>query len=163
MLHTRVNAFSLDKIAEISQRDLVTGLPQRRFFTDAVDREIIRAQRNERAFAICKVDVDNMKSIIDDYGKAAFTQILSDTSTVLRGFAGDNGNLCRYNNQSFAFIQPVDTESDIEVIRKMLETLLHRQLPDGDACPPYAQFRIRTTLYSPRNPCTGNDLIKKIV
>jgi two-component system, cell cycle response regulator len=157
------HAFSLEKIAEISQRDPVTGLPQRRFFTDAVDREIIKAGRNETAFVIFKIGINNMNSIIKDHGKEDAACILSDTSAVLHRFAGENDTLCRYDNHSFVFIQLVETEADIDVIRKMLETVLNRQFKGCDAIMPSADIHIRTVFYSFQNPCTGHDLIKKMI
>ena len=157
------HAVSLEKIAEISQRDPVTGLLQRRFFTDAVEREILKAGRNETAFVLCKIRINDMKNIIQDYGKAVFTCMLTDTSAVLRQFVGENKTLCRFDNHSFVFLLPVETESDSEVVRKMLETLLKRQFQVPDSIGPPADIHIRTVFYSSQHPCAGNDLIKKMV
>ncbi len=157
------HAFSLEKIAEISQQDPVTGLFQRRFFVDAVEREIIKAGRSETAFVIYKIGIDDMKSIIEAGGEEAATCILSDISAALRRFVGKNDTLCRYDNHSFAFIQPVETESDSDVIREKLEKLFRRYFNGLDSFMPSTGVSIRTVFYTPQNPCTGNDLIKKMV
>jgi len=71
---------ALATINELAIRDELTGIHNRRFLLDLVDKEKERADRNGSEFCLCLFDIDFFKRINDTYGHAA-------GDTVLRAFA----------------------------------------------------------------------------
>jgi diguanylate cyclase (GGDEF)-like protein len=66
----------------LAMMDFVTGLPNRRAFEDALERELARSARNPRPFSVVFLDVDGLKAINDRHGHAAGDDLLR---TVARG------------------------------------------------------------------------------
>jgi diguanylate cyclase (GGDEF)-like protein len=71
---------ALATINELAIRDELTGIHNRRFLLDLVEKEKERADRNGSEFCLCLFDIDFFKRINDSYGHAA-------GDTVLRAFA----------------------------------------------------------------------------
>ena len=71
---------ALATINELAIRDELTGIHNRRFLLDLVEKEKERADRNGSEFCLCLFDIDFFKRINDTYGHAA-------GDTVLRAFA----------------------------------------------------------------------------
>ncbi|MDY0976656.1 diguanylate cyclase [Massilia sp. CFBP9012] len=71
---------ALATINELAIRDELTGIHNRRFLLDLVEKEKERADRNGSEFSLCLFDIDFFKRINDTYGHAA-------GDTVLRAFA----------------------------------------------------------------------------
>jgi diguanylate cyclase (GGDEF)-like protein len=77
---TRIHALRLEQVNSDLQHqathDALTGLPNRVLFLDRLGREIARAEREGRTFAVLVVDLDRFKVINDTLGHAAGDQLL---------------------------------------------------------------------------------------
>jgi diguanylate cyclase (GGDEF)-like protein len=67
---------ALERIEQIAVRDELTGIYNRRYLVEALDRERSRAERLAEPFSVCLVDVDHFKSINDRFGHAAGDAVL---------------------------------------------------------------------------------------
>ena len=56
---------------KLALTDPLTGLGNHRHFHDRLERELIEAERNERSFSLCLVDVDDFKRVNDLFGHPA--------------------------------------------------------------------------------------------
>ncbi|MGB7295422.1 MAG: diguanylate cyclase [Candidatus Aminicenantales bacterium] len=95
-----------ERLTKQSIRDPLTGLFNRRFMIESLDREIKRAERNRTQVGIIMADIDHFKQFNDKYGHAAGDKVL----TQLGGFfkAGLRGAdiACRYGGEEFVFFLP---------------------------------------------------------
>jgi len=64
------------KILRLAYFDTLTGLPNRQFFLERVNREIQRAQKNGRKLGVLFMDLDGFKNINDTMGHSAGDLIL---------------------------------------------------------------------------------------
>ncbi|MDY0844522.1 GGDEF domain-containing protein, partial [Streptococcus thermophilus] len=69
---------ALATINELAIRDELTGIHNRRFLLDLVEKEKERADRNGSEFCLCLFDIDFFKRINDTYGHAAGDAVLRD-------------------------------------------------------------------------------------
>ena len=69
---------ALTTINELAIRDELTGIHNRRFLLDLVEKEKERADRNGSEFCLCLFDIDFFKRINDTYGHAAGDAVLRD-------------------------------------------------------------------------------------
>ena len=67
---------ALERIEQIAVRDELTGIYNRRYLVEALDRERSRAERLAAPLSLCLVDVDHFKSINDRFGHAAGDAVL---------------------------------------------------------------------------------------
>jgi len=89
------------------QHDAVTSLPNRNFFQDRLRREVARARRGDRAFAIHLVDIDEFKSINDLLGHEAGDAYLREVASRLLALAGPDDFVARVGADDFGFLQSI--------------------------------------------------------
>ena len=105
---------------ELSVRDHLTRLFNRRYLEETLDREIRRSLRSHYTIGIIIFDVDHFKEINDGWGHAAGDVVLQQLGqlslTAIRG--GDIA--CRYGGDEFVLVLP---EASLDVTRERAEYL----------------------------------------
>jgi diguanylate cyclase (GGDEF)-like protein/putative nucleotidyltransferase with HDIG domain len=91
--------------------DPLTGLGNHRHFHERLERELQEADRNERPFSLCLIDVDDFKRINDLFGHPVGDNVLSQLASTLR----QNGEGFRLGGDEFALLLPGSAESDAVV------------------------------------------------
>jgi diguanylate cyclase (GGDEF)-like protein/PAS domain S-box-containing protein len=105
-------------LREQSVRDYLTGLFNRRYMEETLERELLRASRKKLSLGIIMLDVDDFKQFNDTYGHAAGDDILRELgSLLLRQIRGED-IACRYGGDEFILIMPDATQ---EVTRQRAE------------------------------------------
>lgn len=86
--------------------DSLTGLYNRRYLEEALDRELQRAKREGHALAVIMVDIDQFKRINDTYGHLAGDQVLAALATLLGDNRRSDDVPCRYGGDRFLVLLP---------------------------------------------------------
>ncbi|HEY6398727.1 MAG TPA: GGDEF domain-containing protein, partial [Solirubrobacteraceae bacterium] len=71
------------RVEAVAKTDPLTGVLNRRGFTEAVDRELARARRHGRQFVLAYVDVRGLKAVNDTEGHLAGDELLKTVATLL--------------------------------------------------------------------------------
>jgi two-component system, cell cycle response regulator len=100
-----------EKLTEMSIRDELTGMYNRRYFQDALEREISGAQRYRHSLALCIIDLDHFKLVNDSYGHLCGDLVLQEFGKLLGDSIRKYDVACRYGGEEFAVILP-DTSLD---------------------------------------------------
>lgn len=100
-----------EKLAEMSVRDELTGMFNRRYFQDALEREISGSQRYGHGLALCMIDLDLFKRVNDTHGHLCGDRVLKNFGRLLDGSIRKYDVGCRYGGEEFAVILP-DTSLD---------------------------------------------------
>lgn len=95
-----------DSLREMSIRDPLTGLFNRRYMEETLERELSRAARHISEVAILVIDVDHFKAFNDTYGHAAGDAVLEAVGVVLTRFSRNSDIACRYGGEEFVVILP---------------------------------------------------------
>ena len=100
-----------EKLAEMSVRDELTGMFNRRYFREALEREISGAQRYGHGLALCMIDLDHFKRVNDTHGHLCGDRVLQEFGKLLNDSIRKYDVGCRYGGEEFAVILP-DTSLD---------------------------------------------------
>ncbi|VBB08864.1 nucleotide cyclase [Lucifera butyrica] len=96
-----------DILEKLSLVDGLTGLANRRYFDEVLDKEWRRALRNGDNLSIILLDVDFFKKYNDHYGHLAGDDCLRQVGNVLKDSVKRAGDLAaRYGGEEFAVILP---------------------------------------------------------
>jgi len=87
-------------------RDSLTGLFNRRYLTETLEREIARAQRRQAGLGVIMLDVDHFKRFNDTYGHEAGDRLLAVLGRYLQHVVRAEDIACRYGGEEFTLILP---------------------------------------------------------
>jgi diguanylate cyclase (GGDEF)-like protein len=110
-----------------SIRDPLTGLFNRRYMEESLEREMRRAARGHHPVGIIMLDLDDFKGFNDAHGHDAGDALLRLVGTTLQRSVRAEDIACRYGGEEFALILPeaslVDAVARAEAIRESVRAL----------------------------------------
>ncbi len=90
-----------------SIRDPLTGIFNRRYLEETLEREIRRAVRAEQSLGILMLDLDHFKKFNDTYGHEAGDTVLRETAAFLTRSVRGEDVVCRFGGEEFVVILPL--------------------------------------------------------
>lgn len=118
---------------ENSQRDSLTGLYNVRSFDLFYNQMIKEAVQEQKACAICLIDVDHFKQINDTYGHSAGDEVLKQLAYLLSGLTRSGDTLSRNGGEEFSVLLPhCSVEQAKEIAARIREAVFNHEfiLPD---------------------------------
>lgn len=112
-------------LLEQSVRDHLTGLFNRRYMEETLERELLRATRKQLLLGIIMLDVDDLKHFNDTWGHAAGDEALRKLGSLLLSQVRGEDIACRYGGDEFILILP-DASSQVTLQRAEQITKLAR-------------------------------------
>ena len=94
------------RIWSLAHHDHLTELPNRRLFSDQLDRALARAQEGEGKLAVLFVDLDRFKYINDALGHDVGDDVLRIVSKRMSRCVEEGGVLARFGGDEFAVLLP---------------------------------------------------------
>jgi diguanylate cyclase (GGDEF)-like protein/excisionase family DNA binding protein len=109
------NASIHDRLIEAAVTDPLTGLPNRRLFSDRVNHALARRGRSGKGVAVLFLDLDGFKLVNDSLGHAAGDEVLAAVGTRLRSCMRATDTIARLGGDEFAILLE-DVEEDAETV-----------------------------------------------
>jgi len=125
-------------IADLAQRDALTGLKNRRVFDEHLESLWQRASAEARVLTLLLIDVDHFKAYNDRYGHQAGDHALQRVAATLQTFVTRPQDvLARYGGEEFAAVcydvEALDAQDLAERMRRAVSTLALDNLGDAGA------------------------------
>ncbi len=90
-----------EKLRLQALRDPLTGLLNRRFVEEWINREVARTDYSGRSFGVIMADIDHFKQINDVHGHDAGDQLLKAVADAIRSALRTGDLPCRYGGEEF--------------------------------------------------------------
>ena len=94
------------KLEDLSVKDSLTALYNRRYMTARFDELAKRYKRNSKVFSVILCDIDNFKSFNDQYGHECGDKVLIHIADQLSGYCRESDVLARWGGEEFLFLLP---------------------------------------------------------
>jgi diguanylate cyclase (GGDEF)-like protein len=97
---------SNELLLELSNTDHLTGLFNRRYMVEALDKEVHRSSRKGGSLSLIMLDIDNFKKVNDDFGHLQGDAVLQVVSLLLQKELRSYDYAARYGGEEFVVILP---------------------------------------------------------
>ena len=118
------------ELREQAIRDPLTGLYNRRYLTEALEREFARARRESYPISFVMIDIDHFKDINDSFGHPAGDAILQRLATLILSQTRIGDIVCRYGGEEFLVVLPnVSSEIAYQITERWRLSFMGLTLP----------------------------------
>jgi len=122
---------------QLAHFDSLTGLPNRRYFSEILDRAILRAQEKNLPISVAYLDLDNFKFINDSRGHSAGDQLLSAVADSIRTTLNSTEHCARLGGDEFAIL--FDESSVGLTVEEHLNNIV-LEITQGTRCKPWQKI-----------------------
>jgi diguanylate cyclase (GGDEF)-like protein len=96
----------IEKLTHLSTQDSLTGLKNRRYFTQRANAEWQEFKRHGRTFSLLIVDIDFFKNINDEYGHHVGDEVLVKIAKTLEKNLRESDVIARWGGEEFLILLP---------------------------------------------------------
>lgn len=151
-----------DELHDQSIRDPLTGLYNRRYFMDALRREISAAERGGEGVGLISLDADKFKTFNDNHGHDAGDMVLRAISERMRASPHPGAVTCRMGGEEFAILLPgADLARAAEVAEALRLDIADLQVRTSYGMLPKVTISAGVSAYAGNGGITPNSLLKQ--
>jgi diguanylate cyclase (GGDEF)-like protein len=112
-----------DTLRNQAIRDPLTGLFNRRYMEESLERELRRSVRHDRPVSVIMIDLDQFKDFNDRHGHPTGDALLRSLGSFLQEQLREEDIACRYGGEEFLLVVP---EAPLEVARERADRIRER-------------------------------------
>lgn len=116
-----------DKLRSQALRDPLTGLYNRRYMEDTLQRVVRLSEREKSDVSVIMIDLDHFKRLNDQYGHAKGDAVLRDVAALILSQLRESDVACRYGGEELMIILPqcslAAAASKAERLRQSIEAM----------------------------------------
>jgi diguanylate cyclase (GGDEF)-like protein len=137
VLATGVDAVERDRVEaelrEMTDRDSLTGLLNRRRFEEELERHLARGRRYGMTGALIVLDLNDFKNVNEEHGPRAGDRVLIVVADALANRLRETDVLARVGGNQFAVLLPQAKPHEAERVSQALEDVIFEEvrLPGG--------------------------------
>lgn len=121
----KIESLYHEEIYTLTICDGLTGVHNKRYFLEFLEREMGRCHRYQRALSLIMFDIDHFKVINDTNGHLAGDYVLRELAQLIKPRIRREECFARYGGEEFAIVQPEagteNTRKFAEKVRKLVE------------------------------------------
>ncbi len=149
------------QLKDLSIRDPLTGLFNRRYLEEFFEQELIRSRRKSGQLSVIMIDIDHFKKFNDTFGHEAGDAVLYELGKFFKHEMRGSDVTCRYGGEEFILLLPetaVDAaQRRAEQLRKNVKSM---QVKFLDNVLPEINLSLGVATFPDHGDCT-EELIRK--
>lgn len=144
----------------LALQDGLTGIANRRFFDEALDRSLRQGERSGQVLGIAILDVDHFKQFNDRYGHGAGDEALRQVARILGHFARRPGDVvARYGGEEFVLLLPGTADFPALLERLRQRVMDHGIVHEGSPTAAVLTISGGAVVLNPERHISGPDLL----
>jgi diguanylate cyclase (GGDEF)-like protein/PAS domain S-box-containing protein len=147
-----------ETLRDQATRDSLTGLYNRRYLFETMERELARAKRDTYPISVLMIDIDHFKDFNDTYGHQAGDEVLIALGGLLRHNVRQSDIACRYGGEEFIVIMPEANKTDVAQRADAIRNNFNNLHINYDGVDLFSTISMGVAFY----PQHGNDMNKII-
>jgi diguanylate cyclase len=109
-------AAALTQVRELSERDELTGLQNRRSILTMLTDERARYARGGSSFAVAILDIDHFKRVNDRHGHGMGDEVLRTFAKIVSGTLRSTDRIARFGGEEFLLLMPNTAEERLALV-----------------------------------------------
>ncbi|MBN1656238.1 MAG: GGDEF domain-containing protein [Deltaproteobacteria bacterium] len=122
-----LRANEVHNLKRLAGLDDLTSIANRRTFNASLQRAIARSERSGQPLALIIVDLDDLKSINDNYGHSCGDEALCKTAEACREAVRTGDLVARLGGDEFAILLPDTNRRNAELVAKRIREFVERR------------------------------------
>jgi diguanylate cyclase (GGDEF)-like protein len=135
------------RLERLAVTDGLTGVFNHRRFQEAMQSELLRADRHRRPVSVLMVDVDFFKKVNDALGHPAGDELLRRLAQVLGADLRQTDLIARYGGEEFAVILPETTKTEAMQVAERMRVAVEERINEGSPWPTRVTVSIGVATY----------------
>jgi len=119
-LWLKLNTRVMLQLKDLANTDSLTGLLNRRAFSEILKLEHEKYLRYKEKFSLLIIDIDHFKSVNDVYGHSAGDETLKVFSDAVKTHLRKSDTLCRWGGEEFLILLPNSDEKSSQILAEKL-------------------------------------------
>jgi diguanylate cyclase (GGDEF)-like protein/PAS domain S-box-containing protein len=120
----------VEQLDSMARTDPLTGVPNRRWLADELEREISRARRQRFSLGVAMLDLDHFKRFNDGHGHVAGDELLREATAEWRSVLRAGDFLARYGGEEFVVLRPGCSAAEARALLDRVRSAT----PRGETC-----------------------------
>lgn len=142
---------SPEELQQVSAANLLQQLSQTNFFNSRAHQELSFAQRHRGNFSLCKLKLDNVKSIMQSFDKAKTTSIVKGVAGIIQQTLRIEDTACYLGNAEFYLLYPATNGiGATDGVKRILKRVSNSQMRIDDV-------QVKVTLSAAVYSCLATD------
>jgi diguanylate cyclase (GGDEF)-like protein/PAS domain S-box-containing protein len=139
-------------------RDPLTGVYNRRHFTEVIEQELERSTRYEHQIGFLMIDIDGFKETNDTHGHQAGDRVLKAVASFLNQQIRTSEMVVRYGGDEFLIVMP-ETREGVGVVKSRIEENLALWNQSNAELPVRVELSMGGAYWSPG----GSDTVEAVL
>lgn len=149
-----------EQLADQAVHDPLTGLFNRRYLDEALERELARTARSQSPLSLLMIDIDHFKHINDTFGHPVGDRVLRQLGTLLERLIRRCDTACRYGGEEFVVLMPESTADNLAQRAEQLRSAFSELYIEVEGQYISATLSIGIATCHPRQDLDAGTLIK---
>jgi diguanylate cyclase (GGDEF)-like protein len=155
------NAQRYGQVKELAVVDKLTGLYNRRYFAEMLDKRLEGEVNVEQPIALILLDIDNFGHYNNAHGHPKGDELLRDLSRLIKTRTRDEDVAGRYGGEEFVVLMPGLKSNDAMEAAKRIKNAVAEHKFEGGESQPGGKVTISLGLVSCMDKVSSSDLIKE--
>jgi diguanylate cyclase (GGDEF)-like protein len=120
-----------DQLVKMATRDQLTGLYNRHFLSDILEKKVSESKRHNKVLSVVIVDIDHFKNVNDTFGHLTGDVILKAVAKIMESSVRKEDVAARFGGEEFIIVLDSCTADDALVKAEKLRSEIEALHPEG--------------------------------